>query len=516
MLSSIAIYGSHDASICFKDANGKYRIFEIERLTKERYATLNQPNYSEIYQKIKEIGKLDSFEICYYSELPEEQINYLQTLFQIKEFKLTGHHLSHAACAYYQSGFQDSLIISFDGGGFDGGEGDDRVTYFNIYLKTSEHNFTRLERIKWDMGSSYGELAVPISEIKKTEDWGKTFLSYAGKKMGLCGFGKIIPQWIQPIKIFYQRHKHLKLRMDLAQLEEEIGLKLEVNSLSGQTAYDLAATSQHVFEELVLEVILPFIEKYQLPICLTGGCALNVIFNQKLKQLTSLPIFIPPNPSDCGLAFGMLAFHEPPLNPPNLTYAGFEILDQEKLPEYIQQYQAKPISTKEIAGLLAEGKILGIMRGNSEVGPRALGNRSLLCDPSIPSIKDKLNAQIKFREWFRPFAPMVREEENDKYFQPCISPFMSYSPQVKEEWKEKLAAIVHVDGSARVQTIKKEENEFIYDLLGKFEKIKGFGVLLNTSFNIKGKPILTTIEDALVVLEETELDGVVIEGWLFE
>jgi carbamoyltransferase len=166
---------------------------------------------------------------------------------------------------------------------------------------------------------------------------------------------------------------------------------------------------------------------------------------------------------------------------------------------------------------LLEGKIVGVARGKAEHGARALGNRSILCNPSIPDMKDTLNEKVKHREWYRPFAPVVRLEDVSKYFEwEGESRWMSFCPKVKEEWREKLAAITHIDGTARVQTVTREQNEWLYDLLTEFDRINGVGVLLNTSFNVDGKPILSSIKDAFKILESTQMDGLVIENYYFK
>ena len=164
-----------------------------------------------------------------------------------------------------------------------------------------------------------------------------------------------------------------------------------------------------------------------------------------------------------------------------------------------------------------EGKIIGVARGRSEHGPRALGNRSIICNPAIPEMKDTLNEKVKHREWYRPFAPVVRLEDVSKYFEwQRESRWMSFCPKVREEWREKLSAITHIDGTARVQTVTREQNEWLYDLLTEFEKQSGIGVLLNTSFNVDGKPILSTIRDAFSILEKTEMDGLIIQNYYFK
>ena len=137
-----------------------------------------------------------------------------------------------------------------------------------------------------------------------------------------------------------------------------------------------------------------------------------------------------------------------------------------------------------------------------------------MCNPSIPEMKDILNAKVKNREWYRPFAPVVRQEDVSKYFEfEGEARWMSFCPTVKEEWREKLAAITHVDNTARVQTVTREQNQFLYDLLTEFEKETGVGVLLNTSFNVNGKPILSTYRDAFIIYDKTELDCLLLEDY---
>jgi carbamoyltransferase len=196
-------------------------------------------------------------------------------------------------------------------------------------------------------------------------------------------------------------------------------------------------------------------------------------------------------------------------------------LDVGALSHYIHdsnfQFVSYFLETEKLAQDLLEGKIVGVARGRAEHGARALGNRSILCNPSIPDMKDTLNEKVKHREWYRPFAPVVRLEDVSKYFEwEGESRWMSFCPKVKEEWREKLAAITHIDGTARVQTVTREQNEWLYDLLTEFDRINGVGVLLNTSFNVDGKPILSSIKDAFKILESTQMDGLVIENYYFK
>jgi carbamoyltransferase len=172
---------------------------------------------------------------------------------------------------------------------------------------------------------------------------------------------------------------------------------------------------------------------------------------------------------------------------------------------------------RRAAELLAEGKILGWFEGGSEIGPRALGHRSIICDPGKPGMKDILNARVKHRESFRPFAPSVLKEHASDYFDlTCESPYMLLIAKVKEDKQKIIPAITHVDGTARVQTVTPEDNGRYYDLIKTFYKITGVPVILNTSFNIAGEPIVETPAEALKCFMSTEMDYLVIEDYLIE
>ena len=415
-MNIISIYANHDANITVLAGN-KWRIYELERLMRERYFTLNTcKQYKLIYGALQdfifnEFGPIE-FDVCIAKDVPQEHKDHLQTLFSIKSFVEGDHHWEHAAGAFYLSGFPEALVISYDDGGWDEGV----ATYFNIY-HAKHGDIRKLKTVtSCKPGGAYDLLAIPISEVRKTDTdtWGNYALSFAGKKMGLAAYGEVVADWVEPIKRFY----HSRLGHGPRWLKQlNIGLELGVNSLSGPNSYNLAATSQHVFEQTVLREITPLhlFQDTELPIVISGGCALNVLFNQYLSKGVSRKIFIPPNPNDAGLSFGMIARRYPPTTPPDITYKGFPIIDLRNLQEYVDEYGGNAYTLEEVAGLLDKGKIIGVVIGDSEVGPRALGNRSILCDPSYPEMKDTLNAKIKHREWFRPwyiYKRWLKSKEN--------------------------------------------------------------------------------------------------------
>ena len=269
------------------------------------------------------------------------------------------------------------------------------------------------------------------------------------------------------------------------------------------------------------ENIASFTSSYDIPIGVTGGCGLNILLNTRLVNEFNREVFVGPDPNDCGIALGLMLNHLKPETPFDSTYSGTTLLDLDNLAYHIQNthinFASSFLNQDTLINDLTEGKIVGVARGKSEHGARALGNRSIICNPSLPEMKDILNAKVKHREWYRPFAPVVRLEDVSKYFEwDKESKWMSFCPKVKEEWKDKLSAITHVDGTARVQTVTREQNEWLYDLLTKFEEKTGVGVLLNTSFNVDGKPILSTVKDAFTILKTTELDCLLIENYYFK
>jgi carbamoyltransferase len=351
--------------------------------------------------------------------------------------------------------------------------------------------------------------------------------------MGLVSYGTWKEEWLDAFITFFKDDPdgHNNEYMDkLNTLGEKIGVVFDINDrLSGQVAYDVAATAQRAFEDCFIEVAKPYFEEYpDLPICITGGCALNILLNTRIKQEFNKEVFVGPNPSDCGIALGLMLNHLKPEQPVDITYKGLPILDKNTLAQNLAEYpyvrrlmdrdeEYHPFEQWEKSILvddLIEGKIVGIVQGQAEHGPRALGHRSIICNPSIPEMKDTLNAKVKNREWYRPFAPVVRLEDVSKYFEfEGDSRWMSFCPKVREEWREKLAAITHVDFTARVQTVTKEQNEFLYSLLTEFNDKTGIGVLLNTSFNVNGKPILSTYKDAFEIYNKTQLDCLLLEDF---
>lgn len=527
-INVLSLYLSHDSAATYIDKNNKLKVLEYERFVKQRYGSFTSSmaeqkgigttdiQRRDFLQYIKDNVK-DEIKVIVHSDPKMVDKLLLQEYFPKAKFKLVYHHDAHAVSGFYTSNFNEATILSFDGGGFDEGN---TTTYTKAYIGRGKSIKEVKQSYNFSLGIPYGHIAKCIKEIKHGPDCSENSLVYSGKIMGLCGYGKVRSEWLQPIQRYYESSDFHGGNDALWRLGQEIGLSLELNTLEGKDGYDLAATSQEVFENKAYNIIENLI-KSGAPgnIVLVGGCALNVLFNQKLSGIlkkNNFNVYVPPYPNDCGLSLGQFLAHtrEKLELPP---YIGFDILDRDKFDAYKKERNAIKCNVNELVDHIKNGKIIGILQGESEIGPRALGNRSIICDPSIKDMKDTLNSKVKFREWYRPFAPVCRLEDSEIYFNNVFeSKYMSYAPTVKEQYREILPSITHIDGTARLQTVKKEDHKLFYDILTELKKRDEIPVILNTSFNMKGYPILTTIEDALRVLDETEMDYVYIEGYLFK
>ncbi len=520
MKNLVSIFAGHDASVSFWNAKtNKYYTIEVERLVKRRYFRVHEDNdhltQRAILEQCRDIAnKAWGIENDYDAVLISSD-GYIQPpstltqVFHTKQVKtLARHHVTHAASAFYQSPFDRALIISYDGGGDDG--------HFNVY-SANEEGITLVENIPSDFGGGY---LLCGSMIKEVAESSRHQLALAGKMMGLCAYGSIIEAHVKPFKDFYFDRDYRKLaertKLPLKNLDNPWENPLKNWVFEGKGGFDVAATAQAAFEYAVFGIL----DQYDpdIPLIVTGGCGLNVLVNEKIKCLYNRPVYVPPNPHDGGLSLGHLFLYQKPDHQVDVTYSGLPLLDRDELQRYVDEYGARKVNKIEIAQLIKGGKILGLVYGDSEVGPRALGNRSIVCDPNIADMKDILNSKVKFREWYRPFAPFCKKEEAHKYFETRNFDnleYMSYAPMVKKDYREKLPSITHADNTARLQTVTEESHPQFYEILTHFGELSETNVLLNTSFNIRGYPILSTIEDALYALNNTQMDYVVIEDYLF-
>jgi carbamoyltransferase len=361
--------------------------------------------------------------------------------------------------------------------------------------------------------------------------------------MGLTAYGKIIKKWINPINEFITSYTGIRSEFSPLYWEAAIadnvfklpgfGVVKGKNTFNGPediNAQNFAATFQYCWSQIVQSMVHDLIKLTGInDVCVVGGCALNATTNYDLlnsKYINRLHFI--PHPNDEGISAGAAlytyySYQNKPWNGLKKTfnpYIGLPIMDINQLKKFAKLRNADFIGHDPyslLANEISSGKKIAVMNGRAEIGPRALGNRSIICDPRNKEMKDIINNTIKHREWYRPVAPAVRDGDQSKYFKiKSQSPYMSYIALVKNKWKNIIPSVVHQDNTSRVQTVTFESNPFFWNLINEFEKITGVGVLLNTSFNGKGQPIFSKISEALKLLDESDLDAVYIEGYYFK
>jgi len=438
------------------------------------------------------------------------------------KFHYFSHHLCHAASAYYSSAFDKSAILVVDARG--------EIDCTSFY--TAQGN--TISRIaKYDFPNSLGFMYATLTDylgFKSNND------EY--KVMGLASFGK--PSYYEKLKNVFRIKENGQLQLNYSYFHRFFRGRNYVNEkflsvfgpqrLKGEKIterhMDIAASLQKILETAVLRMLakLHGITKID-NLCIGGGVALNSKMNGRILQEGPFKnVFLHPASHDAGCALGaafLIKHHilgqttRQPFIDPYLGdgYTGEEImraLEKSKI-----RYEYHDDIASKTAELLADGKLVAWFQGRAEWGPRALGSRSILADPTRQDMKDIINARIKHREEFRPFGPSITEEEAAKYFDlDNESPFMLFVVPVLDNAKKKIPSVVHVDGTARVHTVRKDVNPLYYDLLKKFEILKGVPVLLNTSFNVNQEPIVNSPYDALRCFFSTGLDYLVMEKYL--
>lgn len=431
-MANISFHGSHNGAMVIEKDGEILCVIEVERFLNYKNAGIAQykvPRYimitvEEILKWIEKEYGITEFDNCYFSSTDFIGENYegvhrfFQTnqLIKAKNYIHGWHHESHAYGVFYQSPFKEALIFSFDGGGDDG--------EFNVYHAVRGQDIERLEQVKnpivgdpnlyYNLGFAYMIFGQYLKDIQ-LDNVGDGNLVWPGKIMGLVSYGNVVNEWLEHFIHFFKSDPDGANNDYIAKLDklgEAIGVKFDIQDrLEGQTAYDVAATAQRAFEECFIEVAKPYFDKYpDLPVCITGGCALNIILNTRIKQEFNKEVFVGPNPNDCGIALGLMLRHLKPEQPVDITYKGLPILDKHMVAQLIAEYgnvkklmprdndyyhpfeQYDPsILVKDLVG----GKIVGVVQGQAEHGPRALGHRSILCNPSIPEMKDILNKKVK-------------------------------------------------------------------------------------------------------------------------
>lgn len=454
-----------------------------------------------------------------------------------KEIIFLDHHLAHAASSYYVSGYSKSAIVTIDG------VGEKTTTAIGV----GEGNKIKLlKQIEFphSIGLLYTALTVFLG-----------FTPFEGeyKVMGLSSYGNnsretnpFYEKIKQTVEIFkdgsfvldmqYFGHDNFEMKAFKPALAELLGIKpRQANDPMTKDYEDLAAALQLLTEDLVVGVLN---YAYDLTgsenLCFSGGVALNSVINAKIISKTKFKsIFIQPAAGDSGSALGAAKYVQNMAdnfaNPEHITDSYFGPAYSR---DYIENYLKSeniPYTTfgsdeeliKTTAELLEKKSIVGWFQGRMEWGPRALGNRSILASPLYEDMKDILNEKVKHREMFRPFAPVICIDDADEYFE-CDKPipeptdYMLMVYPIKENKRKLLPAVTHVDGSGRLQTIRENQNKLYYNLIKKFGEITGVPILVNTSFNVNGEPIVCSPQDAINCLKNTEIDYLVMDRFLIK
>jgi len=451
----------------------------------------------------------------------------LDKCYDINRISQYEHHECHAASAYYTSGFDKSLVVVADGIGGNTtvstylAEGKDLKA---IYIKTVDGEYTRKNDGAFELKK------FPAKKIESlgwfysavTEALGWRICCDEGKTMGLAPYGDpdAIPEELMRVKLYdagrvgyYQNSGRTYYSMESARYYQELMLKYGRENL--------AAAAQRLLEKEVVNLVDEWVRKTNSDrICTSGGVFLNVKVNQLLAEKYGENYWAFPLAGDSGIPIGA-ALREywkttdkpyEPIRVGNLYWGPEYADDQIKTILERNKLAHKPYESDYVARQLLDNKIVGWFQGAMEAGPRALGNRSILMSPLKACNKDIINRDVKFRESFRPFCPSVISEAASAYFDGG-GEFMITACNVKNTH---IPAVTHVDNTARPQILRKEENPKFHELLTQFGKLTGHPVLLNTSLNIMGEPIIRTPEEALRCFAGVGMDIMVLGNFVLE
>ncbi len=422
---------------------------------------------------------------------------------------ILNHELSHiSSCIPFYGNFKDnSLFIHFDGGA---SLGNFSAWYYN-------KGEIKLIECNWDLkylSALYNANALVFSIIGvKRFDQN----SVPGKMMGLASFGEYNPKlenWLIENNFFEDIWKSKKKFFEVA--SRDYGWDNNHLDLKDPFLQDIIATMQYIFKRDTMDKLAELQLEYKVDnLYYSGGSALNIVTNNAIVESNMFKsVFIPPCAEDSGLALGAAAYVEY-LKHGKIEYHS-PYLNNWGIKEYAVEYTQDDIEL--LANALLEEKIVGVCNGYGEVGPRALGNRSILALANSKKLAQKVSIEKKGREWYRPIAPVILKR-NLEYFtgikDSLLAKYMLMDFDVLEEKRKEIEGVVHVNGSSRIQIIdNREDNPFIYDLLNHLEGNYGIRALINTSFNKRGEPIVHTATDALNSARNMELDGVVVNGKL--
>lgn len=461
----------------------------------------------------------------------------------------TEHHITHASCAFYNSGFEEATAIVIDGAGsYQTKEWDYQISNETKKVSATGYEAESLWKCDYDgiqpiykfYGDNHGpkiandkfdfDSAITLTKVYEAVSHylGFGFIE-AGKTMGLAPYGKkddripnlfvnnrgskdvFISQYPAGAFVDVSRFPHLSYEGDCIWHKD----KNLITDISKNIAWKVQNDTQNIVASYINFALQ--INPTTKNIVLSGGYALNCVTNYFLKKnFPDINFYVEPISHDGGGAIGAAKyiwhthFNDKKIRKQTSIYYGptYELSEQEDvLKENKDKINVQSISHYDVAKLISEKNIVSIFQGRSEAGPRALGNRSILYDPRDPDGKDFVNT-VKGREWFRPFAGSCLKEDVNEWFDMAgleESPFMMYAVNVAADKVKQIPCITHVDDTCRVQTVTEEQNEHFYKLIKEFKEITGVPILFNTSFNLAGDPLVETLEHALDTLYKSKL-----------
>ena len=433
------------------------------------------------------------------------------------------HHLSHLAYSYFTSDFEESAILSVDGVG----EWDTTVMAYG-----KDNTIERKGEVIYphSLGLLYSTITAFLGFKPNEGEY---------KVMGLAPYGTHLFHHKKFDELVKETEDGFELNMDYFayHYSDKIMFNQKLSKLLGipnrlpeepinDIHKNISAALQYTYEKHFFRLLNKLHEKTKSKnLCLSGGCAYNGTANGKIQSKTPFKnIWIPPAPSDAGSAIGAALYYwnhitndrkenkTPFLGPSEKLLDIVKVVKENDDKIFYEALSDEELFPK-VAKLISEGNIIGWVRGQLEFGARALGNRSILADPRDPQMKRRVNMVVKKREGFRPFAPMVSCEDMKHFFTPNIQiPYMNQIVKVKPKHRDKLPAITHIDGSARVQTLTEDFNPKMYKLLKEYQKITKYPILLNTSFNLKDQTMVRDSQEAIDTFMNCDMDYLVIDN----
>jgi carbamoyltransferase len=532
---------THDPSATILSDSGVQYAYEEEKLLRFQYAISDFPERSAVLGlktldlKPEDIDLLVVTSMDQCDKRPDyavkvEYIKDLLSLRQSVEVECVPHHLAHSGLAVFTSPFKECMFLTMDGGG------DGLMGHWGVYRN---RQLNIVDQFEFSPAILYGYLTC-LAGYSLFEE---------GKVMGLSSYGSInerLYRWLKK-NFWIERHGAAMRTSDEVKLQWKSTLdpqlinadtfrrhkyfQLEAHFENSETRWladlsplEIACTGQRVFEEMISEAVQNLVTKTGIrKVALGGGAFQNIVLNGKLRATPGIDTYVSMAPHDSGLSLGagLIKLYERSsrdIMHPASAYLGPAFTEQEieQLLRYFSLTFERSTKMQEvIVNAIISGKVVGWFQGRAEFGARALGARSVLADPRNVNAKSRLNQALKKRDWFMPYAPSVLEEYGDEYFENFApSPYMNVGFSIRSDKAHLIPAAIHVDGSCRAHTVNSRDNAKYHELITHFYSQTGIPMILNTSFNRHGIPIVATPRQAIQHLVEGNVDLLAIENFI--